>query len=538
MKFLKSLFYGICILIMVGCGAVLFCALNPSVTDSLAEVLYEGSGQSDSTGLESGSGQKTAKDVAPGILADRDQDGSSSQDPVSGQDTAQDGIRDTESGLLNENVLYEIPTDGVVMLPEGLGGKTGYQPIQEEQKQIAADEAASIRDGLSCGETGEDLTFDTKVYPYYAMLEPGMQQLYKQIYANAVARTSSFAPVTKVTVNQLKNVFEAVYNDHPELFWLKTGYSCKYLKDGQCVEITLRYYPIANNLEEAKTVFESYAQVIVKGAGELENNYEKERYVHNALLSIVEYDENADMNQSAYSALVNGRSVCAGYARAFQYILQQMGIPCYYCTGYSGEDHAWNIVRLEDGYYNVDVTWDDTDPATYDYFNKSDKEFGGTHVRKGLSVYLPACKGGSYEGRATGTPFRVEMPQVIEPVATTKPMEPMTYEEEVTEDDKEAEALREAGIKKEEVIDSIEAYYDDCLEQMTGLGSGQQQFTNVVSEYLWIVIEREYTEGRYRTGYVEKGLEELDMEYFAIQLQAQKLGGGYYRLYHNIATWD
>ena len=55
---------------------------------------------------------------------------------------------------------------------------------------------------------------------------------------------------------------------------------------------------------------------------------------------------------------------------------------------------------------------------------------------------------------------------------------------------------------------------------------------------MWIVIEMEYTEGNYETGYVEQALKDMGMEYFAIQLQVQSLGDGYYRLYHNIVTWN
>ena len=73
-------------------------------------------------------------------------------------------------------------------------------------------------------------------------------------------------------------------------------------------------------------------------------DYDKEREAHDALIGSVRYDANAPMNQSAYSALVYGRTVCAGYARALQYVLQQLDIPCYYVTGYAGENHAWNIV--------------------------------------------------------------------------------------------------------------------------------------------------------------------------------------------------
>ena len=84
----------------------------------------------------------------------------------------------------------------------------------------------------------------------------------------------------------------------------------------------------------------------------------------------------------------------------------------------------------------------------------------------------------------------------------------------------------------------MEEYYADCLAQMTALGSGQQQFTNVVPETLWASIERAYSDNSFRSQYVEEALNELGMQNFAIQLQAQRLGGGYYRLYHNISTWN
>ena len=47
--------------------------------------------------------------------------------------------------------------------------------------------------------------------------------------------------------------------------------------------------------------------------------------------------------------------MCAGYARAFQYIMTNLEIPTFYVTGYSNGEHAWNIVNLSDGCYNVDL---------------------------------------------------------------------------------------------------------------------------------------------------------------------------------------
>ena len=99
------------------------------------------------------------------------------------------------------------------------------------------------------------------------------------------------------------------------------------------------------------------------------------------------------MNQSAYSALAEWEERVCRLCQSLSVSATAAGNSCYYCTGYSGGDHAWNIVKLDDGYYNVDVTWDDAAAIRYDYFNKTDADFASTHVRQNLSVYLPACNG-------------------------------------------------------------------------------------------------------------------------------------------------
>lgn len=265
---------------------------------------------------------------------------------------------------------------------------------------ISDDEISSLQDS---GITGNDYTSNATYYPYYELLDSNEQILYKQIYANINALSTTFVPTTTITSTEVTKTLEAVYNDHPELFWLNTSYSYKYTKNGNVVQIILSFNDTANNITDAKNKFNTNANKIINAANKLSNNYKKEKYVHDAIIKITDYNLNAEMNQSAYSALVNGSTVCAGYARAFQYIMIKLEIPTYYVTGYSNGDHAWNIVKLSDGYYNVDLTWDDTNPISYKYFNLTDADIASTHSRTDYSLSLPSCTATTYRELETNS---------------------------------------------------------------------------------------------------------------------------------------
>ena len=72
------------------------------------------------------------------------------------------------------------------------------------------------------------------------------------------------------------------------------------------MEIDLRFNRTARDLENAQGTFESNAEIIISQAQGLSSDYEKEKYVHDELISRIAYNMGAEMNQSAYSALVNG----------------------------------------------------------------------------------------------------------------------------------------------------------------------------------------------------------------------------------------
>lgn len=60
--------------------------------------------------------------------------------------------------------------------------------------------------------------------------------------------------------------------------------------------------------------------------------------------------------QTIYGTLFNKETVCGGYSRTYAVLCRYVGIECdYICTDSYG-DHAWNIIKLGNYWYNVDIT--------------------------------------------------------------------------------------------------------------------------------------------------------------------------------------
>lgn len=425
MKILKGIITGVGVLAALLCALIILSAVNPGITEGLSSLL-SGDGFSSEKEEEEGQESDGGEDNTEETLSSRIERGFADTADIPALDMEEEEEEEPEEPVetvarqpdspvressekqsLDEDSSektvrgmngYEPPSQSNVKVPEAVSGKSGYEPITENAEEVEETEDGEYVSDLGYGETGDGFLFDSTFYPYYHMLDEKGQHLYRQICANADAMNAAFEPIETVTVPEIKNVLMAVYNDHPELFWLNTIFTCKYDKNKICVELTLDFNMTEDERIRSYRNFYNMTNSILSEVENLET-YERERRLHDILIQRIEYDGGADMNQSAYSALVEGKSVCAGYARAYQYLMQRLGIPCYYCTGYAGEEHAWNIVALDDGYYNVDLTWDDTPGGEYDYFNKTDEDYADTHIRQDLSINLPQCQGQRYRSQ-------------------------------------------------------------------------------------------------------------------------------------------
>lgn len=137
---------------------------------------------------------------------------------------------------------------------------------------------------------------------------------------------------------------------------------------------------------EASTIYRLYIE-------NCDDDYEKVVAAHDYIVENCRYNKDAidndtltDDDFSPYGVFVKGVAVCEGYAEAFKMLMDIAGIDCIIVTGTvnDGVAHAWNMVKLENDWYHVDVTFDDPEPETdeivYLYLNVSDKVIEKDHT--------------------------------------------------------------------------------------------------------------------------------------------------------------
>ncbi len=131
-------------------------------------------------------------------------------------------------------------------------------------------------------------------------------------------------------------------------------------------ELYSMQFTYLSDAEERWAECEKAANVLVWDLQESNlTDVQKALILHDRLAELCEYDqvnyeENSipDVSHTMYGCLVNRVAVCDGYAKAYQYLLEKVGIQSRLCTS-EALGHAWNIVTIDGKEYHVDITWDD-----------------------------------------------------------------------------------------------------------------------------------------------------------------------------------
>lgn len=270
----------------------------------------------------------------------------------------------------------------------------------------------------------EDISFISERNPeglvkrHYATLNEDEKAVYDQIYKAVSEHAERTGPlVREVTKERCFEIMNAVVYDNAELFWCAHGLgSVSYNSAGIATDVIFKYVMTPNEAKRRKKKIETAIKPFLKGIKPSMSDYEAALRTYENIVDLIDYDtiglreqerdpnsnDKPDNLRSIYGVFEEKKAVCAGYAKAFQYITNRLGIECAYVRGRckDGEWHAWNIIKLEGDYYYVDATWDDhtntderkngPDYVSYDYFCITTEELQRSRSIQKAEQY-PAC---------------------------------------------------------------------------------------------------------------------------------------------------
>ena len=267
-------------------------------------------------------------------------------------------IEDVEYDMVYVNPLYEglIQASDLVM-PEESGvityADTVYASVEEAGEEFR----------LKMKEKQPDIVINFRVDSFDESIIKGYAT---QIVSNAVQHTG-----------------EPSEGDY--LRWQYGGYRCsmKVSKNLATFIYTVTYYTTSEQEQEVDAEIASLIDWLNLND---RSDYEKIQKIYDWICDNVKYDhvhmgDSTYLSQfTAYAALVDKTAVCQGYTVLFYRLAMEVGIDTRVISGLgNGGAHGWNIVKLNNRYYNLDATWD-AGVNVYRYFLKSNADFGN-HVR-------------------------------------------------------------------------------------------------------------------------------------------------------------
>ncbi len=242
---------------------------------------------------------------------------------------------------------------------------------------------------------------------YYRILTREEKAAYRMIYNGIKMRALNIVVPVNLRPEQVQDVYLKVLFDTPWFYYINqtvirmTGQAGYYV-------LLPEYLYTNTEIEKLNQDIQNVLRRIDVKARQLQfNEFRLEKFLHDSVVKSVAYDYDSLKKTDCFNAhsivgaFLDKKAVCEGIAKAFKLLCNEYEMKCIVVLGkaepngdFSGDTyHAWNLVKVGNGSYHVDVTWDnmfDTqiEHISYDYFNVTTEDIMKDHQPMGL---LPNC---------------------------------------------------------------------------------------------------------------------------------------------------
>lgn len=300
-------------------------------------------------------------------------------------------------------VLSLIITAAVLCAGCRFGGQdeSSVPPAQEQSVESSA-EASVMPSAESSEESSEEPSpeplvlipseedlksikdYDSKYY--VKKLSDEMKYHFVTLYKAVTNFEKSAELAVPVDGNDVLTLMYLLNYDCPELIHLGGDYGCEYDPDGNVTVVAFTYCIEKSMYKKALEELETARQIILEKT-QGKDQLEAEKIIFDHIFYNCVYSEEDATAGSVYGALVKNVARCEGYSKSFEWCMRLLGYECMCVVGsqqwnstvkYS--NHSWNVVKIGEEYYNVDITADNVRTTSavvnkplYGFFNANDE---------------------------------------------------------------------------------------------------------------------------------------------------------------------
>ena len=159
-----------------------------------------------------------------------------------------------------------------------------------------------------------------------------------------------------------------------------------YSTDGDIIKTIICQEDDVEALLENEETISVSLETLMNEAESASSDMEKALAIHDAIIINNAYEEYGYESHTAGGMLLYGSGVCDAYSNLYQYVMNKLGLTTYTYISDS-MSHAWNVIEIDDVYYHVDLTYDDSllddydrlGMVLHDYFLVSDSLINEDH---------------------------------------------------------------------------------------------------------------------------------------------------------------
>ncbi len=234
----------------------------------------------------------------------------------------------------------------------------GSESVEQADASIATDMAASCTQTMMlCGESISEC------------LTEGFENLESEIDISDFGMKYSER-------QKLANIFGDTLRTNADLYYISFNFKFRY-NSKKVITKVIPQYLVTDITEIQATQNALHARIneIISLTDDSMSDVEKLLTIYTEAILSCEYDHSL-VNRHAKTLLLDGTTVCNGYASAMYVLADRLGIEGGFVTS-EELNHIWNSFCIDGVWYHLDATWDDSVPGEsltvrYVNFLKSD----------------------------------------------------------------------------------------------------------------------------------------------------------------------